>query len=151
MQFWCRIGFFVHFLLHKISKVLKLSAINKYHLTWSIYTSHSFLKIKNLIVSKLLKKVLPSDTIILVIWSVKYHFTKVMTTNLETIFDFFSKDTLCNISDTKFSNTVKAIFRCWCYTILKQIQINNNGSTFVYQDCKHEDCYIIPHLVLYLE
>ena len=56
---------------HKVSKVLKLSAINKYHLTWGIYTSHSFLKIKNLIVSMLLKKMFPSNTIILVIWSVK--------------------------------------------------------------------------------
>ena len=74
---------------HKVSKVLKLSAINKYHLTWGIYTSHSFLKIKNLIVSKLLKKMFPSNTIILVIWSVKYHFAEVMTTDLETIFDFF--------------------------------------------------------------
>ena len=73
---------------HKISKVLKLSAINKYHLTWGIYTSHSFLKIENFIVSKLLKKVLLSDSVILAMWSVKYHFTEVMTTNLETIFDF---------------------------------------------------------------
>ena len=85
---------------HKISKVLKLSAINKYHLTWGIYTSHSFLKIENFIVSKLLKKVLLSDSVILAMWSVKYHFTEVMTTNLETIFDFFL-DNLCSISDTK--------------------------------------------------
>ena len=51
LQFWCQKEFVVHFLAfsHKISKVLKLSVINKYHLTWGIYASHSFLKIKNLI------------------------------------------------------------------------------------------------------
>ena len=43
-----------------------------------------------------------SDTSILVIWSVKYHFTEVMTTDLEKIFDFFQQTLyVYNISDTK--------------------------------------------------
>ena len=59
------------------------------------------MEIKNLVFFKLLKKVLPSNTNIFVICSVKYHFTEVMTTNLEKKIDFFSEDTLCYISDTK--------------------------------------------------
>ena len=87
--------FLFNFLLfsHKISKVLKLSVIKKLQLTWGVYILVFFflffLEIENFIVSKLLKKVFFSNTVI-IICSLKYHFTEVITTNLERILDFFS-------------------------------------------------------------
>ena len=81
-----------------------------------------FLEIENLIVSKLLKKVFLSNTVI-IICSLKYHFTEVITTNLERMLDFFSEDTSCNISDRKVFKYFEVIL-CWCFTILKQTQYN---------------------------
>ena len=132
-RIFCTFSCFFHTILVKFWNYLLLT--NIYYLTWSIYTSHGFLEIKNLVFFKLLKKVLPSNTNIFVICSVKYHFTEVMTTNLEKKIDFFSEDTLCYISDTKsFQILWKSFFDIDVTTFSNRLNTLSNTRIGIYSD-----------------